>query len=115
MLDPSLQQKLAYLNVPFFLVRTGLYFTIWLGLAWRLRAWSLAQDTTADPSLSRRMETLSGPGLVLWVATLSLASIDWVMSLDPHWYSTAYGLLFMLGHVLNTLALVSDRYTTVDR
>jgi len=102
--DALLQHKAFYLNIPFFLLRTAVYFLVWLGLAYFLDKWSSEHDQTAEPSVLRRLEALSGPGLVLYGGTLSFAAIDWVMSLEPHWYSTIYGLLFMVGQALTTMA-----------
>ncbi len=102
--DQILQNKSAYLNIPFFIIRTGLYFAIWGVLAHWLSKWSLQQDHSNDPKLTRRLQILSGPGLGLMGLTMTFASVDWVMSLDPHWYSTMYGFLFMIGNVLTTLA-----------
>jgi len=102
--DALLQQKAFYLNVPFFVLRTVGYFLVWLSIAYFLNKWSLEHDRTAEPSCLRRLETLSGPGLVLYGGTVTFASIDWVMSLEPHWYSTIYGLLFIVGYSLTTLA-----------
>src|SRR5215510_2661517 len=104
--DALLQQKAFYLNVPFFVLRTVGYFLVWLSIAYFLNKWLLEHDRTAEPSCLRRLETLSGPGLVLYGGTVTFASIDWVMSLEPHWYSTIYGLLFVTGQVLSTLAFV---------
>src|SRR5262249_17080003 len=63
--DPLLQQKAAYLNVPFFIARTAVYFAIWIVLGRVLVRWSLEQDRTADGTLIQRLQQLSGPGLVL--------------------------------------------------
>ena len=104
--DEILQHKQPYLNVPFFIIRALLYFAIWSGLALLLNRWSLQQDRTADPNLSRRFRLLSGPGLVIYMLTMTFASFDWAMSLDPHWYSTIYGALFIIGQGLTTLAFV---------
>lgn len=98
--DKILQQKAPYLNVPFFLVRTAFYFLAWIALSHFLNKWSRQQDETGDPALAGKMESLSGPGLVLFGATVTFASFDWVMSLEPHWYSTVFGLSFMVGQVL---------------
>jgi hypothetical protein len=98
--DKILQFKAAYLNVPFFLLRTVFYFSCWIALAHFLNRWSRQQDETGDPALAGKMETLSGPGLVLFGATVTFASFDWVMSLEPHWFSTVFGLSFMVGQVL---------------
>ena len=74
-----------YLNLPFFVVRAAIYFAIWLVLAFLLNRWSLLQDRTADRKFTKKMSLLSGPGMVLLIFTVSFASIDWFMSLDPEW------------------------------
>jgi hypothetical protein len=102
--DPLLQHKSVYLNLPFFVGRTLLYFAVWLALAFFLNKWSRQQDATGDPDLARKMRALSAPGLVLYGLTGTFAAVDWVMSLEPHWFSTVYGLLFMVGQVLTTFA-----------
>ncbi len=102
--DKILQHKSLYLNVNFFLARAVVYFSAWAGLVHFLNKWSLEQDRTAHPELSRRLELLSGPGLVVYGATMTFASIDWVMSLEAHWFSTIYGLSFMAGQVLSAFA-----------
>lgn len=102
--DHVLHSKQPYLNVPFFVARAVLYFLIWGVYGWMLTKWSLEQDRTKDPKLSRKLEVISGPGLVLLGLTITFASVDWVMSLEPHWFSTMYGLIFVVGDVLATLS-----------
>lgn len=102
--DEVLRQKSRYLNVPFFSLRAALYFAVWIGLAYGLTRWSYEQDRTADPRLSARLRALSGPGLVLYGGTITFAAVDWVMSLEPHWYSTIYGIAFILGYALTAFA-----------
>jgi hypothetical protein len=104
--DPVLQHKSAYLNVPFFLFRVAVYFVIWIVLARYLGRWSRQQDESDDPALGRRLHFLSRGGLLLYSLTMTFASIDWVMSLEPHWYSTIYGILFIGGQVLSAFAFV---------
>jgi hypothetical protein len=104
--DELLRQKSAYLNIPFFLIRTAIYFFIWIAITYFLTKWSLEQDRTAEPSLVRRLRTLSGPGMVLYWITASFASVDWIMSLEPHWFSTVYGMIIIAGQVLVTLAFI---------
>jgi hypothetical protein len=104
--DEILKQKSVYLNIPFFAVRVLIYFAIWLGLAYLLNKWSGEQDRTAEQRYSRQMRMLSGPGLVLFVLTVTFASIDWAMSLDPHWFSTIWGLLFVAQWGLSSFAFV---------
>ena len=114
--DTVLKHKQAYLNIPFFLGRAAIYFAIWLGLAYFLNKWSREQDRTADRSFSKRMQKISGPGLALFILTVTFASIDWVMSLDPHWFSTIFGLLFVaawgvscFSFVIAVMALLVNR------
>jgi hypothetical protein len=104
--DELLRHKAPYLNVPFFLGRTVFYFAVWIVLAHLLNKWSEEQDRTLSPQVKARLQLLSGPGLVLYGLTVTFASVDWVMSLEPHWFSTIYGILFMTGEALATLAFV---------
>jgi hypothetical protein len=104
--DALLQHKSFYLNAPFFMARAAFYFTAWIMLVVFLNRWSLEQDRTADPRVQRRLELLSRGGLVIVGLTMTFASIDWVMSLEPHWYSTIYGIVTMGGQVLTAMAFV---------
>jgi hypothetical protein len=104
--DPILSGKSVYLNTPFFLVRTAVYFGVWNTIAYFLNRWSLEQDRSPDPRIARRMQMISGGGLVAYGLTITFASFDWVMSLDPHWFSTIYGVLFMGGQGLTALAFL---------
>jgi hypothetical protein len=101
---PVLKEKSKYLNLPFFTVRAAIYFAIWLALAYFLNRWSLLQDRTADGKYTKNMRVLSGPGMVLFVFTVSFASIDWFMSLDWEWSSTIYGFIFVAAWSLSALA-----------
>jgi len=102
--DPLLQHKQPYLNVPFFYVRALIYFAGWYVFAYFLNKWSHEQDLEGRDPRSRRLQLLSGPGLVFYGLSITFASVDWVMSLDPHWYSTIYGLLFLAGQGLSALS-----------
>lgn len=104
--DELLSHKSAYLNVPFFLARTAFYFAVWLILSYFLNRWSAEQDRIPTASVKSRLQYLSGPGLVLYGLTVTFAAVDWVMSLEPHWFSTIYGMVFIVGQVLATLAFV---------
>jgi hypothetical protein len=94
--DPQLQYKHGYMNDWFFIVRTIFYFAVFILWAYLLNRWSAEQDRTGDPRIAVRLESFSGPGLVVYSLLITFGSIDWVMSLEPHWYSTIYGLLFMV-------------------
>jgi len=114
--DPILLAKSVYLNVPFFLVRAAFYFVVWIGVITFLNRWSSEQDEHDDPGLAKRLHYLSRAGLLLYALTMTFASVDWAMSLEPHWYSTIYGILFIGGQVLSAfaftipvVALLADR------
>jgi hypothetical protein len=103
--DPVLQHKAAYLNVPFFLARAALYFVLWVGLGRFLVRVSARYDRTLSVKALRRMKVASGFGLVVYVLTTTFASFDWSMSLEPHWFSTIYGMHALVGQGLSTLCL----------
>jgi hypothetical protein len=102
----ALQQ--VYLQVPFFLGRAGVYFVAWLVLAFFLNRWSRQQEQEPDPLVirtwQRRLGMVSGGGLVLYGLTMSFAAVDWMMSLEPQWFSTVYGFLVLIGQVLVAMA-----------
>jgi hypothetical protein len=103
--DPVILAKHSYLNPEFFVFRMVFYFAIWFALAYFLNKWSRQEDAgEAGLPIWARLEGLSGIGLVLYGFTVTFASIDWVMSLEPRWYSTIYGLLFMVGQALTAMA-----------
>jgi hypothetical protein len=91
----ALRVKTAYLNVPAFIARAAVYFAAWIALSFLLLRWSKGQDEEADPRSEVRMRKLSGGGIVLFGFTVTFAAFDWVMSLDPTWSSTIFGLLFI--------------------
>jgi hypothetical protein len=102
--DAILEAKSPYLNVPFWLARVVLYFLVWGGITWLLYYTSRKQDRTGDPDLPRLLGRRSRFSLAFYVLTISFAAIDWAMSLDPHWFSTIYGMLFIAGQGLTGIA-----------
>jgi len=104
--DPLLQHQALYLNVPFFLARTAFYFIAWSLVVRALTRWSLRQDASFDPLPGQRLELISRGGLLLMGLTMTFAAIDWTMSLQPHWSSTIYGVIFMGGSALTAFAVV---------
>ncbi len=98
--------KQIYLSIPFFLARTAFYFTVWLVLMYLMNKWSKQQDQKKDPLIKRRLQDVSGPGLVFYGLTVTFAAIDWVMSLEPEWFSTIFGILFIGGQVLSAMSFV---------
>ncbi len=105
--DHILQLKAAYLNTPFFIVRAIGYFVLWIILIALLTRWSSAQDATGEPDLVRRMRNLSGPGLAIFGFTVSFAGFDWVMSLEPHFFSTIYGMMFVVTEAVGAMSFIT--------
>ncbi len=98
--------KAAYLNPTWFIIRTVLYFAIWIFSGFRILKMANEYDRTGDPSLFQRIKKRSAPALLVFVVTTSLAFIDWIMSLESDWYSTIYGWMFTVGEVLLTFAFL---------
>ena len=100
--DPLIRHKIAYLNPTGFTVRAVVYFAIWSVLTLFLVRWSAQQDTEQFPL--DRFNKIAGPGVLIMGLSVTFASVDWVMSLDPHWFSTIFGLWFLMGMALTALA-----------
>ncbi len=105
-LEPGVMARTSYLQVPFFVIRSVLYFAVWVGVAFLLTSWSVRQDRDGDPAITRKIRLLSAPGLILYVLTMTFAAIDWLMSLEPGWASTVYGFLIVVSQVLTALSVV---------
>lgn len=103
--DPVLQHKSGYLGVPWFLARAALYFGVWLLVTYKITGMSLEQDRTGDPALFKRMQAWAAGGFLLVALTGSFASMDWMMSLDPHWFSSLFGLWYLTGAALSGLCV----------
>jgi hypothetical protein len=97
----------SYLTLNGFRIRAILYFAIWGVLVFLFNRWSREQDANPeDTSLSRRLKMLAGPGIIIYVFVMTFAAIDWVMSLSPHWASTIYGFLFVVGQLISSMSLM---------
>jgi hypothetical protein len=104
--DPVTAHKHAYLNASFFLIRAAVYFAGWILFQWRLNRWSEAEDREGGTTPHGRMMRWSAAGLLFWGFSVTFMAIDWVMSIDTHWYSTMFGMLFMAGQGLSSLAFL---------
>src|SRR3954471_20066491 len=105
--DALLQAKAPYLNVPFFITRLVLYFLIWGGVAFLMSRLSRRQDLhPEDTGLKRRMQLIAGPALAAYCLAVTFAAVDWLMSLQPHWFSTIYGVYLMGSQGLAALAFL---------
>jgi hypothetical protein len=105
--DALLAWKAPYLNVPFFLIRAALFFGIWSVIAIFYYRGSRSQDATGDHNVSARLRKFAGPAIIVLALTQTFASIDWIMSLTPHWYSTMFGVYFFAGSWVGFIALLS--------
>ena len=92
--DTLLEHKAGYLNTTFWMIRAGIYFLVWGVLAHYFVSSSVAQDTSGDPKITLRMQSVAAPAMILYAFTQSFAIIDWVMALEPHWFSTMFGVYF---------------------
>jgi len=101
----------TYLSPKGFIIRAVFYFAIWNLLSFLLTKWSKQADRPGAPDNTQRFKAVSGPGLILYSFTISFAAIDWVMSLDPSWVSTIFGLIILIGEVLSAMcfAVVVER------
>ncbi len=104
--DAVLRHKHAYLNVRFFVGRAAFYFAGWLLCSWYLNRWSETEDREGPAVAHRKLATMAGPGLIFWGFSITFMAVDWVLSLDPHWFSTIFGMLFMAGQGLSSMAFL---------
>lgn len=104
--DAVLAGKSGYLNPTFFFIRVVLYFAVWIVLATYFRNQSIKQDQSGDPEISLHLRRVAAPGLLLFALTTTFASFDWIMSIDPHWFSTIFGVVFFAGSVMTSMAFV---------
>jgi len=117
--DPHIREHLerhdfikgAYLNPAGFIIRAIIYFAIWNLLSFLLSHWSRQTDREGHPDNTQKFKAVAGPGLILYAFTISFAGIDWVMSLDPSWISTIFGLIILIGELLSAMcfAVVVER------
>ncbi len=112
--DEVLQHKAPYLNTPFFLIRALIYMGGWILTAWTLTRLSKRQDE-GDLSVNLRLQRVSGAGIVFYAFSITAAAVDWVMSINPHWYSTLFGFIFLGGQGLSALAFTIVVSTFLSR
>lgn len=105
--DPLLQAKASYLDSTFFLVRAAFYFAAWTLMALWFRKKSVEQDTSGDINLTFKMRSRAPVGILAFAITVSFAAFDWLMSLDPHWFSTMFGVQVFSGCMVSFLATLA--------
>jgi len=109
--DLLLQHKEGYLNVTFFLIRAAAYFLIWLLISQYFHRQSVAQDTHRDPKVTVQLQRRAAPSMILFAFTLTFMAFDWVMSMDPHWYSTIFGVYVFSGTAVAGYAFLTIAIT----
>ena len=104
--NPILQGKAGFLNEGFWFIRAIFYFIAWSALATFFSTQSQKQDETGDERISARLRGVAPIGIVLFALTSTFATIDWMMSLTPEWYSTMIGVYFFAGAVVAILSVI---------
>lgn len=102
--DPIIEGKSAYLNQPFFFIRMAVYFAGWIGLSYLLRRNSINQDLSDDPKYHRQSKILAALFMAFFAVSSSTMSWDWIMSVDPHWFSTLFGWYVFIGLFVSGIA-----------
>lgn len=104
--DPILQHKSVYLNMTGVIVRAVIYFAIWILLSTLLNKYSQEQESAGYWAVRPKLQRVSAPGILIYGLAVTFAVVDWVMSLEPHWFSTVYGAMFLVGQGLVTFAFM---------
>jgi len=105
--DKTLEGKRSYLNPTFWYIRAAFYFAVWIGFSTWFRKRSLEQDQTGDAMISLTMSKRAAPGLLLTGLTYTFAAFDWLMSLNPHWFSTMWGVILFAGSMMATFGTIA--------
>ncbi len=105
--DSILIKKVGYLNIPFFSIRALIYFAVWFGLGSLIHKFSIEQDEGLRPDMYARLRRIAAPGMFLFAFSITFAAFDWLMSLDPHWYSTIFGVYIFAGSYLSIIAFMT--------
>ena len=105
--DPLIAGKASYLNTPFFLARLAFYFIVWTFISHKLYSLSLRQDVDPDASIPKQLRKYSAIGLALGAISTAFAGMDILMSLDPHWFSTIFGIYFFAGSFMVIMAIMA--------
>jgi hypothetical protein len=105
--DPIVSQKVAYLNPTFFYLRAAVFMGLWVALSWWFSKTSAEQDQSGDKKLTVKMQNAAAPSVLVLALSMTFAGFDWLMSLDPHWYSTIFGVYIFAGGIVTALACLA--------
>ena len=103
---PILASKQYYLETTWFAIRAVVYFVAWIGMSRLMLGASVKQDDNQPLKHAQWMQTVSGPMMIVLALTMNFAAFDWMMSLEPHWFSTMFGVYFFAGSFLGFLAML---------
>jgi len=104
--DKMIGEKSLYLNLPFLVVRWAIYAVFLAGSTYLLLKWSKREDETKSTDFTAKLEKLSAPGVPIFFMLMTYCSVDYLMVLEPHWYSTVYGFMIVIGWCMTSMALV---------
>ncbi|MCF8381251.1 MAG: hypothetical protein K9H49_16890 [Bacteroidales bacterium] len=104
--DHLLQHKAPYLNIPFFMARLALYFTLWIVFTRILRRLSLKEDETGERKYFEKQELYSKILIFILAISFTLSNIDWIMSVDPHWFSTIFAVKNLISAFLHGVSII---------
>jgi len=113
--DKVIQAKSLYLNVPFLWIRWAIYTAFLCFFTMRLTSWSKEEDETKSTAVSAKLETLSAPGVLIFFILMTFCAVDYLMTLEPYWYSTVYGFMIVIGWVLTALSIVIATLTMLEK
>ncbi|HWB60879.1 MAG TPA: hypothetical protein VG733_15390, partial [Chthoniobacteraceae bacterium] len=99
----AMQHRSVYMNTPAFIIRAAVFFGFWILVVVLLNKWSFQQDSTTSAEPTRKLRTLSGPGIVLYPVLATFVLVDWVLSLEPDWFSTMFLVLIVIGQMLTAI------------
>lgn len=105
--DELLKAKSGYLNIPFFIIRAAVYFAVWSLLARFLYRASVRQDAGYNQQDVDKIKRVSAGGMIVYALTVTAAAFDWLMSLDPHWYSTIFGVNYFAAGLLTFVSFLA--------
>ena len=111
--DKVIKAKALYLNIPFFYTRWVIYTLFFLVVVYLLTKWSKLEDETKSTEYSSKLEFLSGPGVWLFFILMTFCAVDYMMVLEPYWYSTVYGFMIVIGGVLTAMSIVVATLTVL--
>ena len=111
--DKVIHAKTLYLNIPFLWIRWVIYAVFFVGFTWLLTGWSEQEDETKSMEISSKLEKLSAPGVLIFFLLMTFCAVDYLMTLEPYWYSTVYGFMIVIGGCLTAMSVIVATLTVL--